>query len=320
MGHFQSHAEVDHALEHYLLRPSKTTGRQLSHHTADRNRLFLTSKVKDLFCGNLRDGEFMRAVDRAFDSESKSHKTVGIVSIGQLANYYGIVNDEEYKWWAKEGNRRYKPNKTVAERIIPKDNLKRYFDSFLSDPPDHFTQSRLYLYSALLLVTGARQKSIINIKMSDFTLNESEMTLNIVRLKSAMSTMQTIHIPLDVPLPNGRPFAESLYQFLSLRLPNEYLFMDIEGVHGPGLFMSLMHQMRRQGHRAGIGHVTPHMFRFTCASIISDHVGLKQAQYLLGHADIKTTLRYANLQYENTSRASISNGFGTLSNSYAGAR
>jgi integrase len=321
MGHFSSRDEVRHALEHYLLRPSKMTGKQLSEHTAIRNRIFMTDDVKDVFCTDFRDGDFMRAVDRALEQESKSHRTVGIATIAQVANYYGIISDKEYSWWSREARRRYKPNKTVAERIIPKDNLKKYFDSLLELDLDSMTNARLYIYSALLLLTGARQKAIINLKMSDISISQTECTLQLTRLKSAQSSKQVIHIPLDTPLPNGRVFAEPLYAYLTLRATNEYFFVDVLGVHGPGLFMSCMHHMRRHGHYSGIGHITPHMFRFTTASIVSDHVGIKQAQYLLGHSDIKTTMRYASLQYENTSRSSISTAFNTLSaNGYGGAQ
>lgn len=321
MGHFNSREEVKHALEHYLLRPSKMTGRRLSEHTAIRNRIFMTDDVKDVFCTSLKDGDFMRAVDRALEKSSKSHRTVGIATIAQVANYYGIIDDKEYSWWSKEARRRYKPNKTVAERIIPKDNLKKYFDGFAELDQELMTNHRLYIYSALLLVTGARQRSIIDLKMEDISISQTECTIAITRLKSAMTTKQIIHIPLDTPLPNGSVFAEPLYNYLAVRPTSEWFFVDVNGLHGSGLFMSLMHQMSRLGRYTNIGHVTPHMFRFTTASIVSDHVGIKQAQYLLGHSDIKTTMRYASLQYENTSRSTISGAFNALSaNGYGGGQ
>lgn len=313
---FTTHEEVANALEHFLLRPSKSTGQQITAHTAKSVRYFFTPKVKDAFCSGLTDGELMREIDHALLGESKTHRSIGVVCISQFANYYGLTSRETHLWWSREGNKRYKPNKPVSERIISKENLKKYFDAFLSDDPSHFTQARLYLYSALLLLSGARQRAIINLKMSDITLTESELTLSIKRLKCANISRQIIHIPLDVKLPNGRPFGEAVYRYLALRPSTDELFVDTLGVHGPGLFMSMMHQMERQGKRTGIGHVTPHMFRFTCASIVSDHVGIKQAQQLLGHTDMKTTLRYAGQFYNNVSRSTIANGFAGLSESY----
>lgn len=315
--YFANVDEVSNALDHFLLRPSKATGRQVSEHTVRNTRLYFTDEVKQTFCLGLRDGELMRALDAALEGKSKSHRSLGVVCVAQFANYYGLVDEENYLWWVREGNRRYKPNKTVAERIIPKENLKAYFDLFLQDDPSHFTQARLYLYSSLLLLSGARQRAIVGLNYDDITIANDEVTLSIKRLKSYTTSRQTINIPMDVKLPNGRPFGEPLYRYYALRPNTKELFVDVEGVHGPGLFMSMMHQMEKHGKRAGIGHVTPHMFRFTCASIVSDYVGVKQAQQLLGHHDLRTTMRYAGQFYDNVSRQTIVNGFGSLANSIA---
>lgn len=319
--YFQSVDEVSNALEHFLIRPSKATGRQITKHTAKTARYFFTQKVKEVLCSGLRDGELMREIDYALMGESKTHRSIGVAVIAQFTNYYELTTDEVYKWWVREGNLRYKPNKPVSERIISKENLKKYFDLFLQDDPSHFTQARLYLYSSLLLLSGARQRAIVSLCMDDFMLTETELVLSIRRLKSFNISKQIINIPLDVKLPNGRPFGEAVYKYLALKPSTSELFVDTLGVHGPGLFMSMMHQMERHGKKAGIGHVTPHMFRFTCASIVSDYVGIKQAQQLLGHSEMRTTMRYAGQFYDNVSRATISNGFAGLNESYnKGAR
>jgi hypothetical protein len=39
---------------------------------------------------------------------------------------------------------------------------------------------------------------------------------------------------------------------------------------------------------------------------------LKQAQQLLGHSDMRTTLRYAGHFYDNVSRKTIANGFSSF--------
>lgn len=315
--YFASVDEVSNALEHYLLRPSKSTGRQISKETARVARYFFTDPVKQLLCTDLRGGDLMRAIDNVLVDSPKTHRSIGMVTIAQFAMYYEMISEELYLWWVREGNRRYKPNKTVAERIIPKDKLKAYFDGFLSDDPTNFTQSRLYLFSSLLLLSGARQKAIVKLNYEDLLITESELTISIKRLKSYNTERQLIHIPMDVKLPNGRPFGEALYRYLSVRPSTVELFVDVDGVHGTGLAMSMVHQMERHAKRAGLGHVTPHMFRFTCASIVSDYVGIKQAQQLLGHHDMRTTMRYAGQFYDNVSRTTIANSFHALSNTLA---
>lgn len=310
MSPFTSVEHVDDALKHYCLRPSKITGRQLSASTAQRLSYLMTSDAKRIFASGLTGNELMWAIDRAFEKEPRTHRSLGLVMLAHFANYYGVLSNEETKWWSAEGNKRYKPSKPVAERILQRDALKAYFDGFLLQPTDQFTAARLYCYSALLLLSGARRKAITDLRMSEMRVTETELTLSIQRLKSANTAPQVIHIPLDVPLPNGRPFGEALYSWLDARFQNEYVFMDTTNSHGTGLPTSIRHQMDKHAQKAGIDYITPHMFRFTCASIIADHVGLKQAQQLLGHSEMRTTMRYAGLAYDNVSRATISNGFG----------
>lgn len=310
MSPFTTVAQVDDALRHYCLRPSKITGRQLSPATAKRLDNLMTDDAKRAFASGLTGNELMWAIDRAYENEARTHRSLGLVMLAHFANYYGLITDQETKWWSAEGNKRYKPSKPVAERILQRDKLKAYFDQFLAQSPDHFTAARLYCYSSLLLLSGARQKAILQLRMADMRVTETELTISIQRLKSANTAPQVIHLPLDVPLPNGRPFGEALYAWLDTRFPNEHLFMDTTNSHGTGLAMSIRHQMDKCAAKAGIDYITPHMFRFTCASIIADHVGIKQAQQLLGHSELRTTMRYAGLAYENVSRATITNGFG----------
>lgn len=306
---FTSVDQVTDALAHYCLRPSRTTGRPLADSTAKRLGYLLTDDIKQVFASGLRGNDLMWAIDRAYEGSARTNRSLGIVMLAQFANYYGMLSDEEAKWWSVEGNKRYKPLKPVSERIIQRDALKVYFDGFLEQSPDHFTAARLYCISSLLLLTGARALAIFELKMTDIKLTETDATITMRRLKSSNTAPQIIHIPLDVPLPNGRPFGEALYGWLDIRLQNDMLFMDVNNACGRGLGMSIRHQMEKHGKRLGLPKFTPHMFRFTCASIISDHVGIKQAQQLLGHTELRTTMRYAGQFYDNVSKATISNGF-----------
>jgi integrase len=47
------------------------------------------------------------------------------------------------------------------------------------------------------------------------------------------------------------------------------------------------------GHRAGIhAHLTPHLMRHAFGDHVSRHPGIRNAQALLGHADVGTTQMY----------------------------
>jgi integrase len=51
-------------------------------------------------------------------------------------------------------------------------------------------------------------------------------------------------------------------------------------------------QLRHVLERAGIGGVTPHLFRRTVATAVNDHAGVELAAELLGHTDTKITVQH----------------------------
>ncbi|MGZ8721618.1 MAG: tyrosine-type recombinase/integrase [Aeromicrobium sp.] len=64
------------------------------------------------------------------------------------------------------------------------------------------------------------------------------------------------------------------------------------------------------GERAGIAeHVHPHMMRHAFATFVSRHAGLREAQALLGHADVSTTQGYVAAPTLDELREAIQ-GFG----------
>lgn len=307
---FSSPAAVHEAIDHYALRPSKTTGRPLSPGTGRRVHKLMTDAAAEVFCSGLTGNELMWALDRALANEKPTYRSIGLVMLAQFANYYGLLETKEYKWWCMECNARYKPQVPISEKILPREVLKDFFDPFASMHDGYYHDARLYCYTALLLLSGARHTAILDLKPSDISITENVCTITIRRLKSANTAPQIIHIPMDVPLPNGRPVGEAIYGYITLRPDDAKMFFcGVNGEHSGGLSMSMRHQLERHSLRYCTKRITPHMFRFTCASIISDHVGVKQAQQLLGHTQMNTTLRYAGHFYDNVSSKTIASGF-----------
>lgn len=312
---FSSPAAVREALHHYSLRPSKTTGRTLSQSTGKLLQYFMTDEVAGAFCTSLRGHELMREIDRRLVDAPTTYRSVGIVMLSQFANYYQFLNEEEYKWWCREGGKRYKPRTPISEKVLSRTTLKKYFDGFLADDPDHYTKARLYCFSALLLMSGARHSAIAELKASDIRISDNTITISIRRLKSSNTAPQVIHIPMDVLLPNGRPVGEAIHSYIDIRPNCDMLFTTWTGEHGSGLKMSIRNQMLRHGARFCEGEIVrPHMFRYTTASIVSDHVGVRQAQHLLGHANLETTMRYAGHFYDNVSSKTIATAFKGFAN------
>ena len=62
--------------------------------------------------------------------------------------------------------------------------------------------------------------------------------------------------------------------------------------------------LRKMGIASDVGHVHPHKFRRTMATVAIDKgMPIEQVQRLLGHEKIDTTLRYAQVKQSNVKSA-----------------
>lgn len=68
------------------------------------------------------------------------------------------------------------------------------------------------------------------------------------------------------------------------------VFRSREGT--PLTTANVRHQLRHVLERAGIGGVTPHLFRRTVATAVNDNASVELAAELLGHTDTKITVQH----------------------------
>lgn len=132
----------------------------------------------------------------------------------------------------------------------------------------------------MLLDTGARYSEIANIEWSRVDL--LARTINLWRSKVQNQTVLLM--------------SDRVHEVLSLRWrtrTSPYVFSSSTG--GPRGFAT--QSIRKALRRAGLEDCRIHTFRHTHASrLIQNGLSIYEVQEILGHSDIKTTMRYAHLE------------------------
>lgn len=302
------------AFDEFYNRTSVRTGQPVKQETKQRDRRFFTPAVIDAICSGLHGDDLMRRVDQALAPESKSHRSIGMVVIAYFCFYHGLIDEGQRIRWRREGRSREHARRPIEDKILSPEDVRLFFERFNQLDPNDFVNQRLHLWCSMLLLTGARRRALTALKMEDIRLTETVMSVAIPRLKTGYESKQTINIPLDTMLPHGRTFGEVLYMYLGIKQPSEYLFIMRDGTWTEVLPYILSKHVWKHGKKAGCANekITPHMFRFTCATIIADTVGIRQAQQLLGHSSIMTTQHYANKFFYNNTADTISQAFAKL--------
>jgi len=150
------------------------------------------------------------------------------------------------------------------------------------------TMQDAYDLVVLLLDTGARYSEIANIEWSRIDLTKREIHLWRPKVQNEAILYMT----------------DRVYEILKRRAandPNRWLFENKKG--GPRGYAS--QAIRKALRKAGLGDCRIHTLRHTHASrLIQNGLSVYEVREVLGHTDIKTTMRYAHLETRQvTSRA-----------------
>jgi len=89
-----------------------------------------------------------------------------------------------------------------------------------------------------------------------------------------------------------------------VRPPGPYLFPNSKNPDGHMNVTTLQRGVRRAAERAGIEkHVTPHVLRHSFAThLLENGANLREVQTLLGHRNIRTTVRYTHVSRKHLAR------------------
>jgi len=153
--------------------------------------------------------------------------------------------------------------------------------------PDH-----LHPMVRLALNTGLRRGELFHLRWADVDLGASRLTVRGATAKSHL----TRHVPLN------RDAVETLRTWRSRRGADDDVYV-FPGPQGEPM-TTLKTAWLRLAKAARLKHFTFHDLRHTFASkLVMAGVDLNTVRELLGHADIKMTLRYAHLAPEHKQAA-----------------
>jgi len=142
-----------------------------------------------------------------------------------------------------------------------------------------------------LLYTGARKREVLESKWSDFDL--VQRSWRIPKTKSG----KVRHVPLS-------EHALGVLQAVKARY-GHHAFMFVFANEKTGLpYVSIFYSWDTARKRAGLSYLRVHDLRHSFASfLVNAGRSLYEVQEILGHADIRTTSRYAHLSRERLQEA-----------------
>lgn len=173
----------------------------------------------------------------------------------------------------------------LLKELDPQREMNGVMPYHLRDAELKRTMHDAYDLVVLLLDTGARYSEIANIKWDQIHLDQRE-----IRLWRSKVQNETILYMTD------RVF--EVLKRRSTTLGGLYVFQNRKG--GPRGYAALA--IRRAIKRAGLNDCTIHTLRHTLATrLIQNGMSIYEVREILGHTDIKTTMRYAHLEQRHVS-------------------
>ncbi len=152
----------------------------------------------------------------------------------------------------------------------------------------------------MLLDTGARHGEICTLEWSQINFTSRTIALWRSKVKNESILFMT----------------DRVHEVLSRRYASRhstYVFTDSKG----GARKHINMTFHKAFQRAGLPDCSAHTLRHTHATrLIQNGMNLYEVKEILGHADIKTTMRYAHIEQAQVSRKAVEviNKFNTLSN------
>jgi hypothetical protein len=141
---------------------------------------------------------------------------------------------------------------------------------------------------ALLHGTGLRRGELERLDLEDWKREEGVLVIDGRKTgrERAVPVSEGMWRCVEAYLPRRHNLLEKVG-----RLEEKALLVSQKGTRMQGIGVALM--LRRLAVAAGIGRVTPHQFRHTCASdLLESGVSLPAVKEVLGHACVTTTVRY----------------------------
>lgn len=184
-------------------------------------------------------------------------------------------------------------------KYLPRQDLERILTAVSFNIPwrDNFIRKRNMAIFGILLNCGLRRGEMINLKLLDIDLQNSELT---VRAETSKSKRDRV-VPLNSAVTNL--LQDYLNERQKLRSPNPDLFISEEG--GKLTFDGLKHLQKKVIDYSGV-RFHPHQFRHTFAvNLFTHNTDSIMVKELLGHKDIRMTNTYLRCLPTSAKRADV---------------
>jgi integrase/recombinase XerD len=180
---------------------------------------------------------------------------------------------------------RLPPRVRALVRVLSEAQVTRLLEA-PSPATRHGLRDRAVLET--LYGTGLRHQELVRLELSDW--DSASRTLRVQVGKGGEPRLCPVGPHLAAVLEDYLARVRTAWAW-----PQESaLFVTHEG-HAMG-YLGLSHVVRRAARRAGLGRVTPHMFRHAFATHLLAHgADLRHVQALLGHRSIKATEFYTHV-------------------------
>lgn len=171
------------------------------------------------------------------------------------------------------------PVNNQRERYLKEEESVRLFEALEA------SQNKLLPFIiAMLLLTGARRREVLDAKWSDMDLDSRTWRIEFNK------TGKTRYVPLS----NG---VLSLFEKIPKQPGQDYLFLNPQ-TGKP--FVSVFHGWDAARRKAGVPDLRIHDLRHSFASmLVNAGRSLYEVQRLLGHHQVTTTQRYAHLSHDS---------------------
>ncbi|PAD91678.1 tyrosine-type recombinase/integrase [Shouchella clausii] len=171
-----------------------------------------------------------------------------------------------------------------AIEVMSPDEVRHFFSCL---DQRSYTEFRDYILSNFLLDAMTRIEETLRLKVSDFDFDS-----NYVRIRAELTKSRKARV-----VPFQKRTAKLLKELIAENeeFNTDYVFLANYGEPlEPNHFRT---QLRRYAKRAGMRrHFYPHLFRHTGATWFLENGGdLRTLQMILGHADLRMTMRYTHL-------------------------
>lgn len=237
----------------------------------------ITTKEIYKFYGDLRNRRYQPSTCRRLLNIVKQ-----TIDLAKRMGY--LIPDPEYpKVSVKPTRFRYlsiDEEKKLLESLDPKRSITSQPPYEKRRPEFNAHQQQHYDFVLMLLDTGARFSEIATLEWSAIDLETK--TINLWRPKVRNESILYM--------------TDRVYEVLKRKFETRtgrYIFTNTSG--GPMSYIPKM--WRRTFERAGLENASPHTLRHTLATrLVQSGLTIYEVKEILGHTDIKTTMRYSHLE------------------------